>query len=102
MTEPTPLQQIDRTFVLLGKRRLSYFAGCDYFRMASHPDVLKAAVDGMKRFGLNVAASRLTTGHHLIYEKLEAALAKFFKAETAVLLSSGYMTNLAVAQAMAG
>ena len=102
MKLPAPLQQIDRTFVRVGRRKLSYFAGCDYFRLASHPKVLRAMQDGAKKFGLNVAASRLTTGHHALYEKLETALAQFFASESAVLVSNGYVTNLVVAQALAG
>ena len=69
-----PLQQIDRTFVLRRGRKLSYFAGCDYFRMASHPAVLEAMREGIGKFGLNVSASRRTTGNHALYEELEHAL----------------------------
>ena len=97
-----PLQQIDRTFVLERGRRLSYFAGCDYFRLASDPRVLLAARNALDNYGLNVAASRKTTGNHALYEQFEGELAQFFNADNAVLLSSGYITNLAVAQALAG
>ncbi|MEO7299238.1 MAG: pyridoxal phosphate-dependent aminotransferase family protein [Verrucomicrobiota bacterium] len=102
MTEPDTLQQIDRTYVRVGKRRLSYFAGCDYFRLSSHPQVLRALTEGLKKYGLNVAASRKTTGNHELYGKLEKSLAQFFGSENAVLVSSGYVTNLIVAQALAG
>ncbi len=99
---PEPLQQIDRTYVRFGKRKLSYFAGCDYFRLASHPKVLAALEQGAKKFGLNVAASRLTTGNHELYGKLEESLAELFGSDSAVLVSNGYATNLIVAQALAG
>lgn len=99
---PEPLQQIDRTYVRAGKRKLSYFAGCDYFRLASHPKVLRALNDGVKKYGLNVAASRMTTGNHELYGKLEKSLAQFFGSETALLVSNGYVTNIIVAQALAG
>jgi len=102
MIEPATLQQIDRTFVRLGKRKLSYFGGCDYFRLASHPKVIHALQDGVERYGLNVAASRLTTGNHEIYYTLERQLAGFFGAKGATLVSGGYITNLVVAQALAG
>ena len=46
MIVSTPLQQVGRTYVLHEGRKLSYFAGCDYFRLASHPQVLKAAMTG--------------------------------------------------------
>ena len=97
-----PLQQMDRTFVRWRGRRLIYFGGCDYFRLASHPRVLQAARAGLDAFGLNVAASRRTSGNHGLYEELETNLTRFFKTEAAVLVSSGYVTNLAVAQALAG
>lgn len=97
-----PLQQTGRTCVRWRGRELAYFSGCDYFRMASHPAVLKAVADGIKEFGLNVAASRLTTGHHKIYEVLEEKLADFFDVEDALLVSNGYLTGMIVAQALAG
>jgi 7-keto-8-aminopelargonate synthetase-like enzyme len=102
MTEPEPLQQIDRTFVRFRGRKLSYFSGCDYFRLASHPDVIAALKEGLQKYGLNVAASRLTTGNHVLYQQLEEQLAAFFGAESALLVSGGYVTNLIVAQALAG
>ncbi len=102
MIEPKPLQQVDRTYVRYQGRKFSYFAGCDYFRMASHPQVLAAVGEGLKKFGLNVAASRLTTGNHAIYAELEATLKKFFAAPAALVVSNGYATNLVVAQALKG
>src|SRR6266540_5120716 len=97
-----PLQQMDRTFVRYRGRKLSYFGGCDYFRLSSHPAVVAALCAGLKANGLNVAASRNTTGNHVLYEKLEELLADFFAVPDAVLLSNGYATNIVVAQTMAG
>ena len=102
MTALEPLQQIGRSRVRWRGRELVYFSGCDYFRLAEHPAVLKATTDGLKKFGLNVAASRLTTGHHQLYETLEQELAAFFGAPDALLISSGYLTGTIVAQALAG
>lgn len=101
MIEPEPLQQLGRTYVRFRGRKLSYFSGCDYFRLASHPEVLEALVKGAQHYGINVAASRLTTGNHALYGELERELCRFFGAESALLISSGYMSNLAVAQALA-
>ena len=102
MIEPEPLRQIDRTYVLCRGQKLSYFSGCDYFRLSSHPKVLEALAGGLNDFGLSVAASRLTTGNHVLYGELEQQLARFFKTQTALLVSSGYVANLVVAQALAG
>jgi 7-keto-8-aminopelargonate synthetase-like enzyme len=102
MTVSPPLQQVDRTRVRHGNRKLTYFAGCDYYRLASHPLVLKAVTTGLKCYGLNVAASRITTGNHQLYEQLEHDLAGFFGAPSATLAANGYAPNLMVAQALAG
>jgi 7-keto-8-aminopelargonate synthetase-like enzyme len=102
MTEPEPLQQVDRTYVLSAGRKLSYFSGCDYFRLSSHPQVLAGMLSGAKKYGLNVAASRLTTGNHSLYQQLEHALRTFFDAEACLLVASGYLTNLVACQALAG
>src|SRR5436190_18405704 len=74
MTEPEPLQQIERTYVRIRGRKLSYFSGCDYFRLGSHPEVIAAVREGLQKYGLNVAASRLTTGNHVLYGQLEEKL----------------------------
>jgi len=102
MTEPLPLQQVERTFVRYNGRKLAYFAGCDYFRLASHPKVLAALQFALKTYGLNVAASRLTTGNHILYGELETHAANFFGAAAATLVSNGCLTNFVVAQALAG
>jgi 7-keto-8-aminopelargonate synthetase-like enzyme len=99
---PPPLQQIGRKYVSYSGKRYSYFGGCDYFRLASHPNVLRAVREGLATFGLNVSASRATTGNHRLYVRLEIELARYFDVETALLVPSGYITNLAVAQTLAG
>lgn len=102
MTLPPAPRQTRRTYVLHRGRTLSYFGGCDYFRLSSHPRVLKALTAGLKHHGLGVSASRLTTGNHPIYEQLEQSLARFFGTESATLASNGYAPNLMAAQALAG
>src|SRR5438477_81335 len=102
MTEPEPLQQVNRTCVRYRNRTLAYFSGCDYFRLASHPKVIAALQTGVRKYGLNVAASRLTTGNHRLYGELEEQLADFFQAQTAILVSTGYLANLVAAQSLAG
>jgi 8-amino-7-oxononanoate synthase len=102
MIEPESLPAVDRTRVLFRRRKLVGFSGCDYFRLASHPAVLQAVRDGLEQFGLNVAASRLTTGNHALYGELELQLAGFFGAEDALLVPCGYVAALAAAQALAG
>ena len=102
MTEAEPLQQVRRTYIRYRGQTLSYFGGCDYFRLATHPKISKAVNEGLRRYGLNVAASRMTTGNHEVYQQLETELARFFKTDAALLTNSGYVTSLIAAQALTG
>ena len=102
MGEPAPLQPVNRTYVRRGSRVLSFFGGCDFFRLSTHPKILAAVRRGMDLYGLNVAASRRTTGNHRLYLDLEAALARYFGVESALVVSTGYGTSQIAAQALAG
>ena len=102
MIEPEPLQLVGTNEVRWRNRTLVYFSGCDYFRLSRHPKVALATRAALAKNGLNVAASRLTTGNHEIYAQLETELAAFFDAESALILSDGYLAPMAVAQALAG
>lgn len=98
--EPPALLRADRTSVWVDGRKLSFFSGCDYYRLASHPEVLRAAAAAQKRYGLSVSASRMTTGNHELYQRLEHALTDFFQAESALLMPTGYAGATAVTQAL--
>jgi 7-keto-8-aminopelargonate synthetase-like enzyme len=102
MTEPEPLQFVGDNEVRLRRRTLVYFSGCDYFRLARNPKLAAATRASLAENGLNVAASRRTTGNHKIYARLEAELAKFFGSETALVFPDGYLAPIAAAQAIAG
>jgi 7-keto-8-aminopelargonate synthetase-like enzyme len=102
MDAPPELRAVSPTEVRWRGRTLVLFGGCDYFRLSHHPLVRRAVAAGLREDGLNVAASRLTTGGHPLYAKLEQRLARFFRAESALVVSTGYVANAIAAQALAG
>ena len=102
MIEPEPLQMVGENEIRWRNRALVYFSGCDYFRLSRHPKVALAARAALAEDGLSVAASRVTTGNHNIYARLETELTAFFGAESALVLPDGYLAPMAVAQALAG
>lgn len=99
---PPPLEFSGLNELRFCGRTFVNFSGCDYFRLARDPRLAAAAKKTLDGTGLNVSASRLTTGNREIYLQLEAALVKFFAAEAALILSDGYLAPLATAQALAG
>ncbi len=102
MIEPEPLQFVGDNQVRLRHRTLTYFSGCDYFRLARDVRVVAAAKNTLIAHGLNVAASRRTTGNHKIYGQLETELARFFDSEAALVMPDGYLAPIAAAQALTG
>lgn len=96
------VERIDPTHLRCRRRRWLDFGGCDYLRLAHSPALKEALLRAVETHGWNVAASRLTTGNHPIYARVERQLARFFGAESALLMPTGYVAPLAVAQALAG
>ena len=102
MSLPEAIQPDDATHVRCRGRRLLYFGGCDYYRLAHHPKLLKAHNRTAERDGLGTGASRMTTGNHPAHEALETALVQFFASETATVVGDGYLANIALGQALKG
>ena len=99
MSLPEAIQPDDATHVLFRGRRLIYFGGCDYYRLARHPKLLKAHAQAAASDGLGTGASRMTTGNHPAHDELEKSLVKFFGSETTTVIADGYLANIALGQA---
>ncbi|MFY9836915.1 MAG: 8-amino-7-oxononanoate synthase [Xanthobacteraceae bacterium] len=83
-------------------RRLLSFSCNDYLNLSHHPDVIAAAVDATKRYGVGAGASRLVTGNHPLYAPLEARLSRLKGTEAACVFGSGYLANTGVIPALVG
>jgi 8-amino-7-oxononanoate synthase len=82
-----------------GVRYLS-FACNDYLGLTHHPEVKQAAIHATKHYGTGGGASRLVTGNHSLYTKIEAQLAALKHTEDAVVFGSGYLANIGVITAL--
>ena len=85
-----------------GDAALVSFSCNDYLGLAHHPAVVAASVDATRAYGVGAGASRLITGNHPLYEKLERQLAALKGTEDAVVFGSGYLTNVGVIPALVG
>jgi len=88
----------------IGGQSLLAFASNDYLGLASAPALVEAACEGARRWGVGAGASHLITGHASAHEALEEALAAFVapcEGARALVLSSGYLANLAILCALA-
>lgn len=80
-------------FIRLDGKKYSYFAGNNYLGLADHPEIKKAAIEFVKKYGVNFAASRRTTGTADIHLELEKQLSGFKKNQDTVVFASGYQGN---------
>jgi 8-amino-7-oxononanoate synthase len=83
-------------------RRLLSFSCNDYLNLSQHPDIIAAAVEATKRYGVGAGASRLVTGNHPLYAALESRLARLKGTEAACVFGSGYLANTGVIPALVG
>ncbi|MBJ7326864.1 MAG: 8-amino-7-oxononanoate synthase [Chthoniobacterales bacterium] len=88
--------------VRFGGEALHNFASNDYLGLASHHDVVGAAVRATRDFGAGAGASRLVSGTQGPHAELEEKLATFKGAEAALTFSSGYAASTGTLQALAG
>ena len=72
------------------------FSSNDYLGLASNEEVAAMAIDFLKGISpINGATgSRLLSGNHGLYDKLEKFLADYHKADAALVFNSGYDANV--------
>ena len=78
------------------------FCSNDYLGLANHPDVVAALQAGAARWGVGSGAAHLVNGHFEPHAELESSLAQWLQVPRALLLSTGYMANLAVVGGLVG
>ena len=83
-------------------RRLLSFSCNDYLNFSHHPQIVGAAMDAIKRYGVGAGASRLVTGNHPLYDELESQLARIKGSEAACVFGSGYLANIGIIPAVVG
>lgn len=77
--------------VIIDGREVDYFCGTGYLCLQSHPEVIQAAEDTLRKYGLSSAASRGGFGEHPVYGELDKQACRYFDAEKALFFPSGYM-----------
>ncbi len=83
-------------------RRLLSFSCNDYLNFSQHPQIIAAAIDAIKNYGIGAGASRLVTGNHALYKELETRLARLKGTEAACVFGSGYLANTGIIPAVVG
>lgn len=77
-------------------REIILLSSNNYLGLATHPDLIQAAVQATEQYGVGSGASRLVSGTLPPHTRLEHALAEFQGTESALLFGSGYLANLGI------
>ncbi|OFZ79964.1 MAG: glycine C-acetyltransferase [Bdellovibrionales bacterium RIFOXYD1_FULL_53_11] len=72
----------------------------NYLGLSSHPDVIRAAHEGLDQRGYGMSSVRFICGTQDIHRELETRLSRFLGMEDAVLFSSCFDANGAVFEAL--
>lgn len=85
--------------IINGKEYLC-FCSNNYLGLSIHPQVKKAAIEGIQKYGIGTCESRFIAGNTRILEELEQELAKFKGRAASVTFATGFLTNLGVIPAI--
>jgi len=87
----TSPQQVE--LVIDNETRCINLCANNYLGLANHPDLIKAAQDGAKRYGFGMASVRFICGTQSLHKELEARLSHFLGTEDTLLYSSCFDAN---------
>ena len=69
------------------------FCANNYLGLANHPDVMRAAKDGVDQYGFGVASVRFICGTQTVHKQLEHELSAFHETEDTILYNSCFDAN---------
>lgn len=91
----------DPVHVYIKNEKYLLMASNNYLGLTHHPAVKAAAAAAIEEYGTGSGGSRLTSGNHPLYGRLEKDIAQFKQTEAALIFNSGYMSNIGTISALA-
>jgi len=82
-------------------RRYLYFGGTSYLGLHGHPEVIAAACEATRQYGIHSATSRALFGNTPLTVAVERSAAEFFGLADAFYFVSGYVSTTVLLQAIA-
>ncbi len=85
---------VAKNTTMIAGREYINFASYNYLDLCGHPEVSKAAIDAISKYGTSASASRPVAGERPIQRELEHELAKIYDVDDAIVFVSGHATNV--------
>src|SRR5450756_1541732 len=90
------MSSANRTRVTVDGREAITLASNNYLGLNTHPRLVEASLDALRRLGVGSGAVRTISGTMALHEELEAELARFKHVEAALTFQSGFTCNTGV------
>ena len=97
-----PLETGQDTEVIINGHKTLMIGSNNYLGLTSHPEVIQAGIEAIKKYGSGCSGSRFLNGTLDIHVALEKELATFLHREAALTFSTGFQSNLGIISAIAG
>lgn len=86
--------------VVVEGKKVLMFSSNNYLGLATHPKMIEAGVETLKKYGVGSDGSRLLSGNLKVHREFEEAITKFKGGEDAIVWPSGYSANVGVITAV--
>lgn len=83
-------------------REIILLCSNNYLGLADHPEIKRAAIEAIGRYGVGAGASRLVSGNMELHMELEERLARFKGTEASLVFNSGYHANIGIISSLVG
>lgn len=80
--------------VFVDGKKVLMFSSNNYLGLATHPELKKAAIEAVEKYGVGSDGSRMLSGNLKIHRDFELAIAKFKGGEDAIVWPTGYSANV--------
>ncbi len=100
MSSARILESSQGAYVTVNGKKYLNLCSNNYLGLASDERLKNAAIEAIKKYGVGTTSVRPLIGTNDLHLELERRLAEFKKTEAALVLTGGYITNLAVMQTL--
>lgn len=91
-----PIQESEGPVVMMEGKKVVMAGSNNYLGLTTHPRVKAAAIAALEKYGSSCSGSRFLTGTIDLHIELEAKIANFMGAESALLFSTGFQAGQGV------
>ena len=91
------LKQTKDNIVTIDNKKYINFSSNDYLGLAQDKSLKKWFKESIDEHGTSSSSSPLISGYTNVHRELEKKVASFFQRDDAIIFSSGYLANLAIA-----